>query len=280
LRKAAEKKGIHQHKGAPAMKCPKCGYNSFEYLDNCRKCGSSQTAFRESLGLRPVILAPALAAVVSEMTAEELTIPPQVVPDPETADQIFQWDPPAETAGPAAVADEAFSDFSLGIDEESPQEAAENSLAPADDPFAFSEGETPEPPAVPAPPSPEVASTFGDFSFDEPLTSLPETGTTTANVADSEPYEAESAEPAADPFAAAEFSLDSFESLSGEQETGEASTHSATSGEFDLDSFLSMDIEASPTAGKGAAKSASDESQLNRDEFDALFGDLELENKP
>jgi len=23
------------------VKCPKCGFNSFEYLDSCKKCGSA-----------------------------------------------------------------------------------------------------------------------------------------------------------------------------------------------------------------------------------------------
>lgn len=33
------------------MKCPKCGYVSFEYLDQCRKCGKSVEAFKSEHGL-------------------------------------------------------------------------------------------------------------------------------------------------------------------------------------------------------------------------------------
>jgi hypothetical protein len=33
------------------MKCPKCGYTSFPYLESCRKCGQSLTAQRAALGI-------------------------------------------------------------------------------------------------------------------------------------------------------------------------------------------------------------------------------------
>ncbi len=33
------------------MKCPKCGYASFEYLDECRKCGRDLVKFKEEAGI-------------------------------------------------------------------------------------------------------------------------------------------------------------------------------------------------------------------------------------
>ena len=33
------------------MKCPKCGYVSFEYLDTCRKCGRDLTQFKTDMGV-------------------------------------------------------------------------------------------------------------------------------------------------------------------------------------------------------------------------------------
>ena len=33
------------------MKCPKCGYVSFEYLDTCRKCGRDLTQFKSDMGI-------------------------------------------------------------------------------------------------------------------------------------------------------------------------------------------------------------------------------------
>ena len=32
------------------MKCPRCGYVSFEYLDECKKCGKSLEAFKSEHG--------------------------------------------------------------------------------------------------------------------------------------------------------------------------------------------------------------------------------------
>ncbi len=37
------------------MKCPKCGYNSFEGIDSCKRCGRDLTEFSHRYGLRPVV---------------------------------------------------------------------------------------------------------------------------------------------------------------------------------------------------------------------------------
>ncbi len=37
------------------MKCPKCGYTSFDYLDSCKKCENSLTEFKSKFGLRSLI---------------------------------------------------------------------------------------------------------------------------------------------------------------------------------------------------------------------------------
>jgi len=34
------------------MKCPKCGYHSFEYLDNCKKCGTDLNEHKAKYTLR------------------------------------------------------------------------------------------------------------------------------------------------------------------------------------------------------------------------------------
>lgn len=33
------------------MKCPKCGYNSFEFLDNCKKCGQGLGEHKQKFNL-------------------------------------------------------------------------------------------------------------------------------------------------------------------------------------------------------------------------------------
>jgi hypothetical protein len=36
------------------MKCPKCGYVSYDYLDTCRKCRRDLTAFKQEIGLQVI----------------------------------------------------------------------------------------------------------------------------------------------------------------------------------------------------------------------------------
>ena len=37
------------------MKCPKCGFNSFEYYDNCKKCFSDLTGYKVTYGLKEIV---------------------------------------------------------------------------------------------------------------------------------------------------------------------------------------------------------------------------------
>ncbi len=37
------------------MRCPKCGYNSFDHLDSCKKCGKDLVEFKQSYGIRSVL---------------------------------------------------------------------------------------------------------------------------------------------------------------------------------------------------------------------------------
>ena len=34
------------------MKCPKCGYNSFEFHDVCKKCAHDLTSYKDIHGLK------------------------------------------------------------------------------------------------------------------------------------------------------------------------------------------------------------------------------------
>ncbi len=48
------------------MRCPKCGYNSFDHLDSCKKCGKDLVEFKERYSIRSVLfpgqMKPAAAA--------------------------------------------------------------------------------------------------------------------------------------------------------------------------------------------------------------------------
>lgn len=80
------------------MKCPKCGYNSFEYLDQCKKCGNDLVSFKESNGIRSVLI----PVAVNEVAVPAVALAPELPQDQPVADASeFSWDePPAETAEP------------------------------------------------------------------------------------------------------------------------------------------------------------------------------------
>ncbi|GAM11211.1 hypothetical protein OR1_03522 [Geobacter sp. OR-1] len=114
------------------MKCPKCGYNSFEYLDSCKKCGNSLATFKESLGIKTLVLPAGITAVASATLSAEAE---QQVPA-SSGDDIFQWDttsPPAPPTPPASDGPSS-DDFEINFGEEPGQEPQQNS-----DPFSFDE---------------------------------------------------------------------------------------------------------------------------------------------
>ena len=47
------------------MKCPKCNYTSFDYLDTCKKCGKDLSEHREKHNIRSLLFAEAAAAVAA-----------------------------------------------------------------------------------------------------------------------------------------------------------------------------------------------------------------------
>lgn len=105
------------------MKCPKCGFNSFEFLDSCKKCGNALTPFKKDHGIRAVILPSRQTAVAA---AEPGTAPVPENALPEGGADQFTWEP-ASAAEPAGRAGEGsggnFATFSFDEPVE-PQEPA------------------------------------------------------------------------------------------------------------------------------------------------------------
>jgi uncharacterized RDD family membrane protein YckC len=52
------------------MKCPKCGYNSFDYLDSCKKCGKDLVEFKQRFGIKSVLF-PGATAIMATDLAED-----------------------------------------------------------------------------------------------------------------------------------------------------------------------------------------------------------------
>ncbi len=136
------------------MKCPKCGFNSFEFHDNCKKCGNNLASFKSDLNIKPVILDTdrQLQASVPFRTDEE-----QVQSAVEKPVDTFTWDTP-ETDDTARSTDTGFSGFELDFlkGEEKPESSE----------FDFSFGDEPVPP-TPTEPVVEDTAAFDDFAFYE-----------------------------------------------------------------------------------------------------------------
>jgi len=95
------------------MKCPKCGYHSFDYLDNCKKCGQDLSDHKTKFNLSGFF-----SPNQTEDTPAATASPDEMVEAPagEASDFGFDFldeDEPAEAA-PAAAA----PDIDLGTEDD------------------------------------------------------------------------------------------------------------------------------------------------------------------
>ena len=245
------------------MKCPKCGFNSFEYLDNCKKCGNDLTGFKKSSGVKPIVM----AAIAATSPASVVTGPQEpIAPAGEgTArpDEMFQWETPA-SAQPSGKGGATFSDFELDLG------AAQPTAQPPTDPFAFvNEFESAaEVPSTESQPTAAEENPFHEFSFTTPPPPSAEPfSLTDFGVTDHSPETAK--QPVSD------FSIDSFGDLpEADQQRNEQVPATPLAGDFDLESLLME--ESSESTSK--EKKAPGKTELTTNEFDSLFGDIDLQD--
>lgn len=112
------------------MKCPKCGYNSFETYDACKKCGNDLSSYKDIHGLKPIVLPVESRTVLAEklmagMATEEKHEEVDAVSD------MFSFDVPSE--GSAVAGSDFSSDDPFNFDDVPAAPAA------AADPFGASE---------------------------------------------------------------------------------------------------------------------------------------------
>lgn len=116
------------------MKCPKCGYNSFEYHDSCIKCSSDLSGYKLTHGITSLVL----PLGVREKMAEELrgssAETGHVEANNETHEDMFALDLPDEPAAPVAQAP-GFADDPFNFDDEPPAAPPQQAAAEID-PFA------------------------------------------------------------------------------------------------------------------------------------------------
>ena len=139
------------------MKCPKCGYNSFEFNDNCPKCLNDLTGYKATHGLKAMALPLTARTEMARSMTTEADVDNHPTEDSDISSDIFSFDfdgneqgadqgaggpvhdpfnfgnGPADSSPQAKDKEEVFG----GILETAPQRGA---AAPAEKPAAADDG--------------------------------------------------------------------------------------------------------------------------------------------
>ncbi|MDD2540758.1 MAG: hypothetical protein PHH28_06905 [Desulfuromonadaceae bacterium] len=100
------------------MKCPKCGYNSFEYYDICKMCSHDLTGYKQIHSITSMVLPlEAKEKLAAELRSDE-SVTEQSSVDVETHDDIFSFDLPEDSASatPSHRIDDPFNFDELSPD--------------------------------------------------------------------------------------------------------------------------------------------------------------------
>lgn len=151
------------------MKCPKCGYTSFESYDACKKCAADLVEFKQTHGLAPLVLPSALRA---SMAAELLGGQAGDAGADEGSGDMFAFDLPTEQ--PASIGGAAVAPADPFAFHDTPAPAApafsfdQAPVASQEDPFAALLETTPPSQAAPSPPA-AASQDFelNSFSWDD-----------------------------------------------------------------------------------------------------------------
>ena len=170
------------------MKCPKCGYNSFEIHDTCKKCANDLTSYKDIHGLKSIVLPHETRMIMAEklMSGMEQNDQTAVV---DTPVDMFSFDiPDVETIADTGtfLKDDPFNfdddpasqthgggEFSFGKEQMSAQAKAE------EDAFADLLEATPQnkgganPASKPAEADNQTEYELSNFSWDDTPSSSP-----------------------------------------------------------------------------------------------------------
>lgn len=150
------------------MKCPKCGYNSFESHDSCKKCSSDLSGYKQTYGIAPIVF-PLEIREKMAATLRAASVDEPIAESVESHEDMFAFDLPEETATAAAT----FKDDPFDFDK--PAQAAGLVQGKVeDDPFADLLETTPQvssdpfgsPAAAAAPQAAAATSAPGEFELE------------------------------------------------------------------------------------------------------------------
>jgi hypothetical protein len=98
------------------MKCPKCGYNSFEIHDTCKKCANDLTSYKDIHGLKSIVIPLETRTIMAEkLMAEQAQNEPAAAIDAPA--DMFSFDIPE---GEATVDTQKDDPFDFGSEPASP----------------------------------------------------------------------------------------------------------------------------------------------------------------
>lgn len=168
------------------MKCPKCGYNSFEYYGKCRKCSADFTDYKKTYSICPIVLPPEVRGEQADQFRASSSTDFAPAENVETHNDMFAFDIPEDpppSVSPVAVQDDDPFNFDYELpDADSPKGKAEEGVFAdltgtpprADDPFAA--------PAAPTDSSNSGEFDLDSFSWDEtPAATVTDKGATAEN---------------------------------------------------------------------------------------------------
>ena len=74
------------------MKCPKCGFNSFEFYDSCKKCSGDLTGYKQTYSVTSIVLPQEAKERLAALSRSAESVPDQIDNTAVTHDDIFSFD--------------------------------------------------------------------------------------------------------------------------------------------------------------------------------------------
>jgi len=161
------------------MKCPKCGYNSFEIHDTCKKCANDLASYKDIHGLKSIVLPLETRTVMAEkLMAEQAQDEPAAAVDAPA--DMFSFDLPEEETTTATPKDDPFDfgseatspvlgggDYSFSKEQMSAQaKAEEDAFADLLESSSKGTGSTP-PTSQPAEANDQAGMELSNFTWDD-----------------------------------------------------------------------------------------------------------------
>ena len=85
------------------MRCPKCGYNSFDHLESCKKCGNELGEHKQRYGIKSVLFPGQMKPVSIAETGVDASVVDAAVAAATATATVTAPAIEAEAAGPEAA---------------------------------------------------------------------------------------------------------------------------------------------------------------------------------